>query len=267
VFVVGFGVLELNLIYPAIALCWAILRIREGARPVRVLALSTVPLFALSAGYYVLHRAVAPPQAAGAYAMHFDGAIPQTLWTYCQWAMVSPEWVPVTQLDPRLGLALAGALGIALLSFTAYQAWRRRFLPAFFLAWVFSLPSPRWSPCATISRILSLHPVHRAGGDRRESRWPPLFASAIWWKAAAGDVVRGLPGRPDTRSLAPMRSGTTSDRSRCAILSWVSESAHRLHPTKTILLTGGVFRTVRYGDRAKALSVDPRRGGLSGSAG
>jgi hypothetical protein len=59
----------------------------------------------------------------GVYAMHFDGAMPGTLWTYWSWAL------------GRGPLAAIGALSAAVLAFVVWRASRRDYLALFGLAW------------------------------------------------------------------------------------------------------------------------------------
>ena len=53
VFILGFGSLEMNVIYPALAAGYAICRDREYL-------LKTIPLFAMSAAYTCMHFMIAP---------------------------------------------------------------------------------------------------------------------------------------------------------------------------------------------------------------
>src|SRR4029077_6940866 len=67
-FLLGFGALETNLIYPALAAAYTFLCARKYFR-------RTLPLFGASAIYVAAHLAASPVQKDGVYAMHFDGSI------------------------------------------------------------------------------------------------------------------------------------------------------------------------------------------------
>jgi hypothetical protein len=79
VFLLGFGALEINLVYPAIAAGYTYLCARKYFR-------RTLPLFVPSVVYLAIHTAVAPVQRTGEYAMHFTGAMLRTLGTYWTWS-------------------------------------------------------------------------------------------------------------------------------------------------------------------------------------
>ena len=83
-FLVGFGALELNVVYPAIAAAYTLLCARRYFR-------GTLPLFVVSTAYAVAHNAVAPALKTGDYAMHFTGGgMLRTLATYWTWSVGPP---------------------------------------------------------------------------------------------------------------------------------------------------------------------------------
>jgi hypothetical protein len=134
-FLVGFGALELNLVYPAIAGAYTLLVTRKYFRRV-------LPMFAISIAYVLLHNAVAPVQKTGDYAMHFTGAILRTLATYWTWTvgptfLFSPfalaSWVLPT------GVAI---VTIGLGAFTVAKLRSGSRLPLFFLAWFLATLAP-----------------------------------------------------------------------------------------------------------------------------
>src|SRR5205823_576769 len=94
-FLLGFGALELNVVYPALAAAYTFLCARNYFR-------RTLPLFAVSIAYALLHHAVAPVPKTGDYAMHFTGSVFRTLATYWTWSVgptflftpfALPEWM------------------------------------------------------------------------------------------------------------------------------------------------------------------------------
>ena len=122
VFLLGFGALEVNIVYPALVLSYVLL-----CRPERRRLLHTIPLFVVSAAYYLLHSGFAPTQKTGVYALHFDQALPKTLWAYWTFA-----FAPENSHQPMLTVLL---FTVVILAFIAYAAVKSQRLPLFFLLW------------------------------------------------------------------------------------------------------------------------------------
>ncbi len=129
IFVLGFGALELNIVYPALVLAYVTL-----CKPSRKAALRTVPLFLVSFAYYGLHSALAATPKEGVYSLHFDGALPATLWTY--WTVA---FAPVNAHQPAITVYVFTLL---IAAFVAYEVWNANRLPLFFLAWTFITLAP-----------------------------------------------------------------------------------------------------------------------------
>jgi len=128
-FVLGFGALELNVVYPALAGLYAILFARRFLR-------STVPLFAVSLVYVVLDRLVASGE--GGYYYEMNWSVTSVLAMFARyWALLLG--VPAFGRAhgwPRLSIvAAAGLLTAALLAFAIWEARQRRFLPVFLIGW------------------------------------------------------------------------------------------------------------------------------------
>ncbi len=79
-FVLGFGALELNVVYPALAALYTWLYARRYFT-------RTLPMFAVSALFTALHLAAMPAPKAGEYAMHFTGSMARTFLTYVTWSV------------------------------------------------------------------------------------------------------------------------------------------------------------------------------------
>ena len=130
-FVLGFGALELVIVYPAVAAVYTWLRARPYFR-------RSLWLFAGSATYFVVHSIYVPPQKAGFYAMHVSAAIFRTLALYWTWSLrpaglQAPRWVMTA------GLLLLSA-GLA--AFAVRQLRQRDSLPLFCLSWYLIVISP-----------------------------------------------------------------------------------------------------------------------------
>ena len=136
VFVLGFGSLEIMIVYPAVAAAYTLLCAPRYFR--RTLAMAPV-----SVAYFLIHRAVAPLAAAGDYAMHFSPAgLLRTLVRYWAWS-VGPVYLRPSYGTPRWLLeALVALLSVALAAF-AVNRWRAGCRGvAFCLAWFVLVIAP-----------------------------------------------------------------------------------------------------------------------------
>jgi hypothetical protein len=125
-FLLGLGALEINVVYPALALAYCLLFSRTAVKRV-------LPMFAVSALAVFVHFYFAPPAAAGVYAPRVDGRIFATVWAYWSWALgAMPLWLT--------GL-LTGAVWVAVVA--GVRRGRYEFLLA--LAW-FAFPLTPYLP-------------------------------------------------------------------------------------------------------------------------
>jgi hypothetical protein len=137
-FLLGFGALELNVVYPAIAAAYLLLRGKHK----RAGLSHVLPMFAVSVAYALVHYAVAPVQAASGYAMHFTGAMFRTLGRYWTWSvgptfLYTPFVLPKWALPVGIAVVSAGLLG--------FLAWKLRAgarIALFGLAWYLALLAP-----------------------------------------------------------------------------------------------------------------------------
>jgi hypothetical protein len=139
-FLAGFGALELNVVYPAIAAVYTILCVPKGARS-RYFR-STLPMFAVSILYAMAHNAAAPAWKTGGYAMHFTGAMFRTLGKYWTWS-VGPTFL-FTPYDLPKWLLPAGiaAVSAGLLGFLAWKLRSGARAALFCLAWYLAVLAP-----------------------------------------------------------------------------------------------------------------------------
>jgi len=91
VFLLGFGALELNVVYPALACAYTLLCARSDFR-------RTLPLFIPSVVFTIIHRAVQPAGGVSVYTMRFDAAMFSTFWRYLVWAPGARLWPVATGL-------------------------------------------------------------------------------------------------------------------------------------------------------------------------
>ncbi len=219
VFVLGFGALELNVVYPALLLTYL-----AACRRPRSELLRTAPLFVISAVYYLVHRWAAPLPATGAYAWHLNFDIFRTFATYWSWA-----WIPATwRRSPRTILTLAyTALAVWHL---VRQARRRNFLPLFFLLWFVITLAPLLPLRGHMTDYYLTIPAIGLAmlfGEMLTGRFGPYMLLP-----AAGYLFLQIPA-------ARRQTQWSFDRSqdvREMVLG--IRHAHELHPRKAILLTG-----------------------------
>lgn len=128
VFVLGFGVLETNLVFPMLAAAYALLCARPYFK-------KTLPLFIPSIAFLVAHLLLIHAPATGAYRMHFTGAMLRTLARYWAWDFEPVNLTAFTHLPEVVGVVGMLLFSASLLTFVAFQAYRRTFIPLFFLCW------------------------------------------------------------------------------------------------------------------------------------
>jgi hypothetical protein len=127
-FLVGFGVLELNVVYPALAAAYASCCARR-------ILVKVLPMFIVSAVYTLWHTSIAPLQTSGPYKLHWDTDVLSTLWTYWKWAL-GPNRLIFLGIYPSAWRSLLALLLMAgMLGFLAWKMYRREWLTAFFAAW------------------------------------------------------------------------------------------------------------------------------------
>lgn len=222
-FLLGFGALELNVVYPALAAGYTFLCARKYFR-------RTLPMFAVSAVYAGIHTWAAPAQKTGDYAMHFDGSMAGTLWTLWEWSVAS------TYLSSPLGLRhwmmLAGVaiVTLAIVWFVWRQLRGGRPAVLFGLLWFL----------ATVGPLLPLR-------DHVTEYYVYLPAIGLCW--IGGWALARYPGVPafavvgvyaflTVPQLAEATEWNYRQTDRARNLVQGLAAAHRNHPKQQILLSG-----------------------------
>ena len=224
-FLAGFGALEINAVYPALAAFYTFLFARRRFR-------SALPLFIPSAVFIWLHATLAPLPVTGAYALHFD-AIPGTLMMYWRWALIS-SFFPLSYL--RFATPLLALLSAGVIAFTIVRARQRDWLPIFWLSWFvvvllpylplrdhimdYFLPLPT-SGVAMLGAYAVMH-----AWSRPLARRIAVSVVLAAYILAAGAVDLGATRWWRDRSFDIERMVMATVRAR------------QLHPGKTILLDG-----------------------------
>jgi hypothetical protein len=142
-FLLGFGALELNVVYPAIAAAYTLLvgQVLSPANP-RKYFRKTLPMFAVSIAYAIVHYAAAPVQKTSGYSMHFTGAMFRTLGKYWTWSvgptfLFTPFQLPKWLLPVGIAVISAGLLG-----FLAWKLRERARVALFCVAWYLAVLAP-----------------------------------------------------------------------------------------------------------------------------
>ena len=135
-FLLGFGALEINVVYPAIAALYALLFARRYFR-------STLPLFAVSAVFAVIDRLAGSQSGNFYYDMDFHpGAMVWMLAQYLNILLGVSTYGGLHDWRHAMILAADVTLVAAIAAFVLWQTWKRRFLPLFLVGWFIIILGP-----------------------------------------------------------------------------------------------------------------------------
>lgn len=233
VFSLGFGALEINIVYPAIAAAWILFQSPHSNRA--PLLRSIAPIAGISLVYFVVHRIAAPIPGSGPYTLHFDLSMFKTLALYCKWSL-APE--PMERFGHRhiTTILCFWIVFAAVAGYVIAELRRRRFGVLFCLAW-FSLTLAPMVPLSDHRTdyylTIPFIGIAMIGG----------MACARYWSGS--QLQRALLAIPVTVYLCAMLPVTgqvahwwriQSQAVRTVVLGVVA--AHKTHPGKAILLDG-----------------------------
>ncbi len=226
-FLLGFGALEVNVIYPALACLYSICRARRYVA-------STLPMFAVSAGYAILHTALAPKPKTGVYALHLDWSVFDSLMTYWSWAMGPSRYILIEPEYTPLAPFASWFLTLVLLGFAVWKVRRREWLPLFFLGWFVVVLAPVLLLRAHLSEYYLTIPV---AGLAALGAWALADAWRTGWLwrsvAAFAAILYLATAIPVAREVALWRRQRSENVHRLVL---GVERASQLHPGKAILL-------------------------------
>jgi hypothetical protein len=229
VFLAGFLVMETEMMYPALAASYLLLRARKHL-------LATVPMFAVSAAYAIAHLVLAKQAAAGSYALHFDAAIFGTLWSYWKLALAPDGTIQFAKVPGWLAAAIVPGLTLGLGAFAALRIRRGDWLPAMFLSWfaILLVPVlPLKDHVSSYYLTLPLLGIASLGGYAVGMAWGgPLYQRGL----AVGLAALYLANTVPVTGASLRWRFERAEEARTIVLGAVT--AHELHPGKTILLTG-----------------------------
>jgi hypothetical protein len=233
VFTLGFGALEINIVYPALAAAYVLFVAAPEKR--RPLLTGLAPLFCISIVYFVAHRIAVQFPRDGPYAVHIDGSIFGTLATYWEWSIVPETWKDLghSALSEH---AIFWVVTAALAAFCARQLLKARHAVLFFASWfliavapVLPLPGHRSDYYLTIPLIGVAMLAGWGVSQALESRWIWRLATVIPLAAYLGCMI----------PVTLIASRWWLDRSQ-AVRGLVLgvQAAEAAHPGKTIVLDG-----------------------------
>ncbi len=214
-FILGFGALEVNVVYPALALGWAWWFARPVCRKI-------APMFAVSGAYAAAQFLLSPPERSGPYALHWGWHIAGTVWKYLEMAAGPVRLAQFVELPGWVALASTLLLAGAAVS----AVWRTGKTGWLAGSW-FLLPLIPYLPLR--DHVMDYYLTVPAAGIA-------MLAGLTWSRAAAPVLFLylafHLPAAWMTVSWHRERSLRTRD-----VVEAVVE-IHRARPHQAILLTG-----------------------------
>ncbi len=227
VFLLGFGALEINVVYPGIVAAWCVL-----AGETRRLWHRVAPMAVVSVAYFLFHNAVAPKFRTGPYALHADASMLNTLATY--WANAFGGQL-LGSFEVAAWFIVIGRYGFwpltaGLLGFVIWMAVRRgRPVVLFGLAWFAASLAPVLPLRDHISDYYLTIPtigLALAGAQAAAAGGPAALALvAVAYVAPSAFVGHGSAEYYRERSQ------------EAELLVFGAQRARELHPGKVILLT------------------------------
>lgn len=224
-FLLGFGAMELNIVYPALAAAYVMLCARPYLRKVW-------PLFLPSVAFFAIHQAAAPAGKDPAYIMHFTGSMLRTLAKYWAWS-VGPLgfWAPIS-VPAWLIPAAVAIVSVGLLAFAA----TRGRIAIFCLAWFVIAIAPVLPLRDHVTEYYSFLPAIGLC-------WLGGWALADVWRSRTGTRFAALAIAAIYLVIMLPRTVAASDfnyRLTLRVRDLVEgvARAHQLHPSQTILLDG-----------------------------
>ena len=229
-FLLGFGALEIIIVYPAIAAVFVFLTARKHLK-------STLWLFLPSLVYGFVHFHYAPAPVSGPYRMHWNLTMFRSLRTYWAWAM-GPLRLHIAAIDlPNWILVTATLLLTAgMLGFVVVQLRKRNRLPAFLVMWFLILIAP---VLPLRDHVFDYYLTMPTIGLAVLAAWGLVEAWKARWYTRISAVLIAVVYLAST-----MPAGQTVTRWRyqrglaCRNLVLGLVRAHELHPNKLILLAG-----------------------------
>jgi hypothetical protein len=229
-FLLGFGALEINVVYPAIASAYVYIAARKYFR-------RTLWLFLPSLVYAFVHFHFAPTPVSGPYQMHWDARMWGTLWAYWQWTL-GPLRLNVVGINPPYWFVLTvnSLLTAGILGFVLVQLRKRNRVPAFLLLWFFLLLAP---VLPLVDHFSDHYLTMPTIGLAVLAAWGLAEAWKSHWYAKTAAVLIAVLYLGSSIPVGRAVTRWNYQRSRASrnLVEGLIR-AHELHPNKAILLTG-----------------------------
>ncbi len=228
VFVLGFGALEINVVYPVLAALFALCFDRRG------FVLKTAPMFVVSVMFAIVHRLSSPPAKSDVYRLYFDFDVFATIGSYLRLAFGAERYARFRQWPVPPFQAAEVVAGVALLALVIWALWRRQWLAAFGVGWFFAVLGPviplknHVTDYYLFIPMIGLAMVGGWGLSVALSRGRAFRAAALLLAA-----VYAVPSALMARGMT-VQYFIDSRRTRTFVRSVAH--AHRLHPDKTIVV-------------------------------
>lgn len=135
VFLIGFGVLELNVSYPVLAAGYCLCCARNHLR-------KSLYLFIPSILFGAAHFLFIDPPADPHYKMYFGWTPLSMLWSYWVYSLSTVRDFEANAQLYWLGLSLAIGISVSFAIFAVNRLRRRDWLPVYLLSWFFAVIAP-----------------------------------------------------------------------------------------------------------------------------
>jgi len=229
IFLLGFGALELNVVYPVLAGAYTLLCARKFFR-------GTLPMLGVSIGYSVAHTLAAPPPVTGDYAMHIGPSMLRTLAVYWTWS-IGPSFLE-TSTHVRRWILIAGiaAVSLALLGFLATRLRAGYGAALFCVVWYLAALSPM---LPLRNHLTEYYPYVPVIGLAWLGGWGLVAA----WRSGPGGRAAAIALATLYAAMVLPRTVTASEWNHDVsvkardLVEGVAR-ARELHPGKAILLYG-----------------------------
>lgn len=228
VFLLGFGALELNVVYPALVATWAIL-FRRSLLP------KILPLFLVSILYTIVHRSFAPAETAELYRMYWDTGMLKTIARYWVRAFgafeggLTPEWTMWSNISTAIS-------SVSLAAFLGWQCYKRQWLALFCIAWFLGILAPVLPLKFHVTAYYLVMPtlgLAIAAGWACQLAWN---SGTLYRAIAAFATIAYLAG---SGYMTYFVAGYNYQQTRIARqLFFGVQQASQLHPDKILLLAG-----------------------------
>lgn len=229
-YLLGFGALELTVVFPALALAYSLSRERGHWR-------KTLPLWIPAIAFAAVHLFLIPKPKTPVYEMYFDGSLVTNLGQYALWA-VGPSRLGELGFDDLnlWGFVAAGVLGAALVAFLTWKLIRRDGLALFLPAWLVLLIAPVLPLKNHVSDYYVALPAIAAAmaiGWAAADLWPRGTALRAAVVVLGGVYAAGMI--TEAISISRWQHDTAAALKRVVL---AASAAHEAHPERTILLNG-----------------------------